>query len=113
MFFINFQQLYILLCSLCRNILKRSGLNIHAVSFQNGFKRFYPVNILVLCEHNFYFFRDRFKHVGDSQYLEIVATSKEIMSFHDHGVVVFRFGLSSNELSRNIALPYFLVKRGL
>ena len=65
------------------------------------------------CEHNVYFLWDRFKHIGDSQYLEIVSTSKEIMSFHDHGVVVFRFGRSRNNLARNIAFPYRFVKRGL
>ena len=65
------------------------------------------------CEHNLYFLRDRFKHVGDSQYLEIVTTSKEIMPFHDYGVVVFRFDDSSNESSRNTGLSYLLVKGGL
>ena len=33
------------------------------------------------------------------------------MSFHDHGVVVFRFGLSLNKSFKNIGLPYLLVKR--
>ena len=65
------------------------------------------------CEHNLYFLWDRFKHIGDSQFLEIVTTSKEIMSFHDYGAVVFRFGRSRNDLSRNTALSYLLVKRGL
>ena len=49
------------------------------------------VNIPVCCEHNLYFLWDRFKHIGDSRFLEIVTTSKEMMSFHDHGVVVFWF----------------------
>ena len=65
------------------------------------------------CEHSLYFLWDHFKHIGDSQYLEIVTTSKEIMLFHDHGVVGFRFGHNRNELSRNIAFAYLLVKRGL
>ena len=38
------------------------------------------------------------------------ATSKEIMSFHDHGVVVFRSGRSRDDLSRNAPLSYLLVK---
>ena len=50
------------------------------------------------CEHNLYFLWDGFRHIGDSQFLEIVSTSKEIMSFHDHGGVVFRFGRSRNDL---------------
>ena len=74
---------------------------------------FFSVNILVRCKHNLYFLWNRFKHIGDSQYLEIVTTSKEIMSFHDHGVVVFRFGRSRNESSRNTTLSYRLVKGGL
>ena len=49
------------------------------------------------CEHNLHFLWDRFKHIGDSQFLEIPTASKEIMSFHDHGVVVFRFAHSHNE----------------
>ena len=65
------------------------------------------------CEHNLYFLWDRFKHIGDSQFLEIVTTSKEIMSFHDRGVVMFRFGYSRNHLSGNTALSHLLVKEGL
>ena len=65
------------------------------------------------CEHNFYFLWDRFKHIGDSQFLEIVTASKEIMLFHDHGVVVFRFPDSRDKSFSNIDLSYFLVKRGL
>ena len=79
---------------------------------RNGFKRLHPVDILVRREHNLCFLWDCFKHIGDSQYLEIITTSKEIMSFHDHGVVVFRFGFDRNDLSRNTALSYFLVKGG-
>ena len=65
------------------------------------------------CQHNLYIRWDHFKHAGDSQFLKIVTTSKEIMSFHDHGVVVFRFGDSRSESSRNGAVSYFLVKVGL
>ena len=80
---------------------------------KNGFERFHPLDILVRCEHNLCFLWDHFKHIGDSQFLEIVTTSKEIMSFHDLGVVVFRFGHSHNELSRNTASSYLLVNEGL
>ena len=80
---------------------------------KNGFERFHPLDILVCCEHSLYFVWDNFEHIGDNQFLEIVTTSKEIMSFPDHGVVMFRFDLSHNELSRNAALSYLLVNGGL
>ena len=75
---------------------------------ENGFKRLHPVDVLVRREHDLYFLWDRFKHIGDSMYLEIVTTLKEIMSFHDHGVVVFRFARSGNQSTCNTALSIFL-----
>ena len=71
-----------------------------------------PIQLIFLCVINIIFLWGFFKHIGDSQFLEIVTTSKEIMSFYDHGVVVFRFGLSRNDLFRNTGLPYLLVKEG-
>ena len=44
------------------------------------------------CEHNLYFLWDRFKHISDSQFLEIVITSEEMMPFHDHSIVVSDLG---------------------
>ena len=82
------------------------------VSFKNGFKHLHPVYILLQCKHNLYFFWNRFEHIGDGQYLEIGTTSKEIMSFYDHGVVVARFVNSHNKLSAVAAFPYLLVKEG-
>ena len=70
---------------------------LYWTSFQNGFNRLHPVTILMRSEHNLYFVWDHFKYIGDSQFLELVTTSEEIMSFHDHGVVVFRFGRSRDE----------------
>ena len=70
---------------------------LYWASFKNRFNRLHPVIILMRCEHNLYFVWDHFKYIGDSQFLEIVTTSKEIMSFYDHVVVVFRFGRSRNE----------------
>ena len=35
------------------------------------------------------------------------------MSLHDHGVVLFRFGHSRNDLSRNTGVPNLVVKGGL
>ena len=64
-------------------------------------------------EHYLYFLRGRFKHIGDSQFLEKLTTMKETMSFHDLGVVVCRFVRGDDESSRAIALSYLLVKRGL
>ena len=69
--------------------------------------------MLVRCEHNLFFLWNRFKHIGDNQFLEIVTTSKEIMSFHDHDVVVLRSGGSRNNISNTAALPYLLVEGGL
>ena len=83
----------ILVCILFRHNIECSGLHI----VRNGFKRLHPVNTVVRGEHNLYFLWGRFKHIGDSQFLEIVTTSKKIMSFYDHGVVVFLFVRSPNE----------------
>ena len=81
--------------------------------FQNATWLSHPVNIFVRRKPNLYIHWDRFKRIGDSQFFEVITTSKEIMSFHDHGVVVLRFGRSRNELSGNIALYYLFVKRRL
>jgi hypothetical protein len=40
-----------------------------------------------------------FKLLGHSQFLEICATSKETMLFHDNGFVVLRFGCGFNKSS--------------
>ena len=111
MFLYKFKQLHIALHSVT-DILERSSLNWRFL-FKNGFKCLHPVNIFVCYKRNLYFLWDRFKHISDSQFLEIVTTSKEIMSFHDHGVVVFRFDRSHNESPAAIAFPYLLVKGGL
>ena len=103
-----------MLSIICQSIFKHHVHKlIELTRLKNGLKRLHAVNILVRCEYNFYFLWDRFKHVGDSQYLEIITSSKEIMSFHDHGVVGLRFSLSRNDLSTVIALSYHLVGGGL
>ena len=56
--------------------------------FQDGFKNLRAVYILVRPQHNLLFLWSGFKHIGDNHNTEIDATSKEIMPFHDHGVVV-------------------------
>ena len=93
------------------SVLERSKLSLF--SCNNGFNRLHPVNTLVRRECNLYILWDRFKYIGDSQLLEIVTTSKEIMPFHDHGVVVFWFGRYRNGLPSITALAYWLVKGGL
>ena len=65
--------------------------------------------MLVRFKHNLYFLCDHFKHIGDTQFFEVFTTSKEIMSFHGHGAVMFRFGGSRNESTSNTALSYLLV----
>ena len=102
-----------MLSIICQSIFKHHVHKLIEFRLKNGLKRLHAVNILVRCEYNFYFLWDRFKHVGDSQYLEIITSSKEIMSFHDHGVVGPRFSLSRNDLSTVIALSYHLVGGGL
>ena len=57
------------------------------------------IQLIFVCVVNtiFTFSGIVFKHIGDSKYLEIVTTSKETVPFHDHVVVVLRFGRSRNE----------------
>ena len=72
------------------------------------------IHLIFLCVVNIIFtFSGIVLNTLVSQFLEIVATSKQIMSFHDHGVVVFRFSRVHNESCRNTDLSYPLVKRGL
>ena len=80
------------------------------VLVKNGFERLYPFDILVRCKHNLHFLWYHFKHIGHCKFLEINTTPKEIMSFHDLSVVVFRFGLSRNESSGDTGLSYILAK---
>ena len=55
---------------------------------QDGFKTPHSYDILVGSQHNLLFHWSGFQRNGDNHYLEIDATWKEIMPFHDHGVVV-------------------------
>jgi hypothetical protein len=47
------------------------------ISFEDGFKSLHPADILVRCEPNPRFLWSSFKHIGDSQFFEVVTTSKE------------------------------------
>ena len=64
--------------------------------FEDGFQNLRADNILVRSQHNFLFLWSGFKHIGDNHNFEIDATSKEIMPFHDHGVVVLRLADGRN-----------------
>ena len=86
--------------------------DIH-LSFDDGFRRLHPTDILVHCEYSFHFLWDNFKHAGHSQFFEVVTTTKEIMLFHDLGVVVFRFHDGYNKSSSNCGLSGGLVDREL
>jgi hypothetical protein len=63
----------------------------------------------VRCEPNLRFLRSSFKHIGDSQFFEVVTTSEESMQFDDHGVVLCRFLGGCNNSSRIRALHDVLV----
>ena len=59
-------------------------------SFEDGCKHLHAINILVRSHRTFFLLRIVSKHVGNNHYLEIDASSKEIMSLHDHGIVLLR-----------------------
>jgi hypothetical protein len=72
-----------------------------------------PVNISVRSEYCLHLLWNNFKHIGGREFFEIVKTSKEIMSFHDYSVAVFRFPGADNDSSCISALSGFLVDWGL
>ena len=94
-------------CILCY-VTDQSSPYIH-LSFDDGFRRLHPTDILVHCEYSFHFRWDNFKHVGHSQFFEVFTTTKEIMLFHDLGVVVFRYRGGYNKSSVTCGLSGRLV----
>jgi hypothetical protein len=58
---------------------------------RNGVCLFYQPDIHICCERVLLFLGNMFKFLGNTQFLEICTTSKEIMLFHDHGFVLLRF----------------------
>jgi hypothetical protein len=66
---------------------------------EDGSKNVHPVDNFVRCECSLYFFWNNFKHIGDSLSPEVLTASKEIVQFHDYGIVVFPFSFSDNEPS--------------
>ena len=64
------------------------------------------IHLIFLCVANIIFTFSGI--ILNCEFLEINTTPKEIMSFHDLSVVVFRFGLSRNESSGDTGLSYLL-----
>ena len=69
------------------------------VAYKDGRQLFYQPDTYNFFERVVLFLRNVFKYRRHSQFLEICATSKEIMSFHDNGFVVLRFACGFNNSS--------------
>ena len=57
---------------------------------------FFESNSYICSEHIVLFLRNTFKFLGHSQFLEICATSKEVVLFHDNAFVLLRFACGFN-----------------
>ena len=62
---------------------------INSEATPDGIHLFCQPNIYICCEHTVLFLRNVFKFFGHSQFLEIRATSKEVVLFYDNGFVLF------------------------
>ena len=62
----------------------------------NGAEVFHQLDIHICCERVVLFLRNMFKFLGHTHLLEVCATSKEIVLFHDNGFVLFRFACRFN-----------------
>ena len=62
----------------------------------DGVYLFCQPNIHICCQHIVFFLRNMFKFLVHCQFLEIGATSKEVVLFHDNGVVLLRFACGFN-----------------
>jgi hypothetical protein len=65
-------------------------------SREDGIYLFYQPHIYICCERILLFLRNMFKFLGNTQFLEVCTTSKEIMLFHDNGFVLLRFAYGFN-----------------
>jgi hypothetical protein len=63
---------------------------------RNGVCLFYQPDIHIYCKRVLLFLGNMFKFFGNTQFLEVCTTSKEIMLFHDNGFVLFRFARGFN-----------------
>ena len=66
---------------------------------KNGIHSFCEPNIYYCCEHIVLFLRNMFKFFGHSQFLEICATLKEVVLFHDNDFILLRFACGFNSSS--------------
>ena len=63
---------------------------------RDGVGLFCQPNTHICCEHAVLFLRNMFKFLGHSQFLEICATSKEVVLFYDNDFVLLRFACGFN-----------------
>ena len=70
--------------------------SINKVSQNDGVQIFSQLDIPVCCQYMFLSLRNMFEFLGHNQFLEICAASKEIVLFHDHGLVLFRLACGLN-----------------
>jgi hypothetical protein len=68
-------------------------------SLNDGSQFFHQHDIHICCERFVPSLRNMFKFLGHTQFLEICATAKENVSFHDNGLVLFRFACGLNKSS--------------
>ena len=78
-------------------------------SLNNGARLFYQPDIHICCERIVLFLRNMFKFRDHTHFLEVYATSKEIMLFHDNGFVLLRFACGFNQSSTGVSYYAFLV----
>ena len=70
-------------------LISMEGINSEAKP--DGIHLFCQPNMYICCEHIVLFLRSMFKFFGLTQFLEICATSKEVVLFYDNGFVLLRF----------------------
>ena len=68
---------------------------------RDGVVLFCQPNIHNCCEVIVLLLRNIFKYLGHTQFLEICATSKEVVLFHDNDFVLLRFACGFNYSSIN------------
>jgi hypothetical protein len=62
----------------------------------DGVLSFHQPDIYICFECIVLFLRNMFKFPGHTHFLEVYATSKEVMLFHDNGFVLLRFACGFN-----------------
>ena len=69
---------------------------INSEAIPDGIRLFCQPNMYICCEDIVLFLRNVFKFFGHSQFLEICATSKQVVLFYDNGFVLLRFACGFN-----------------